>query len=630
MKATSPSSPRVMPNIIDSVFYHGRGRTRRAAMALRPNGPAASLLALAFLAACGGEPTPVVGPPPLAPETVVPPPEPKPDAAFMYSRAFADHRDRIIAEWLAAEPSTGRALGFHEYDGKVEDVSAAALDSRVEQLKKTRTELESFDPKNLSDDDALDLKLLEQQIDFTLFGFTERDQVHKIPQFYESLFNVSNYVERDYAPVAERGAKLVEHEEAALGQVPHVVENLRLPLSKPIAEITAKNYAGFASYLRGDVAKMFAGVGDDAMKARFAKANSALAKEADRLAAFLKKAVATGDQSHVLGKEKYLKLLKAQEGLEISLEEFKKMGADNLALNKAAYEALLPKVKITRPAAKDLLETARQISRQARQFIVDKGVVALASQDDAEVRETPPYARWNSASIEMSGPFDKAQNAFYYVTLPDPKWSKKEQEGYVSTYGTLWSTTVHEVYPGHFVQLRWVDRAPSKVQKMVSSYSFVEGWAHYTEQMMMEQGFLPTLPAATKNGTVDAHVAGVDTDAIHIGQLSDALLRNCRYMASIGMHTEGMTVAQAKDMFMKQCHIDAKEAEEQAVRGTFDPGYFAYTLGKLQILKLRDEAKEKMGDKFTLERFHDALLSHGSPPVALIHERVLKDLAALK
>ena len=587
-------------------------------------------LSAAALTACGGEPTPAFGPAASAPETVVPPPDPKPDAAFMMSRAFADHRDRMIADWFSAMPSAGRTLGLHEYDGKVEDVSEAAQHARVENLKKTRHELDSFDRKDLSDDDALDLGLMKQQLDLDLFNYLERDQLHKNPRFYEPLFDVSQYVEREYAPLADRGAKLVEHEEAAALQVAHIFENLKLPLSKPVAEVGAKNFAGFSVYLRHDVFKMFSNVGDASMKARFAKANLALAKGADRLSAWLKTAAVTGDQSHVLGKEKFLKLLKAQEGLDISLEEFKKMGEDDLARNKVAYEELLPKVKITKPAAQDLLETGRQISKQARQFIIDKGIVALASQDDAEVRETPPYARWNAASIEMSGPFDKTQNAFYYVTLPDPKWSKKEQEGYLLTYGTMWSTTVHEVYPGHFIQQRWIDRAPSKIQKMVSSYSFVEGWAHYVEQMMIEQGFVPTLPTATANGTIDTHTAGVDEGAIHVGQLSDALLRNCRYVVSVGMHTEGMTVAQATQRFIKDCHIEPKEAEEQAVRGTFDPGYFAYTLGKLQILKLRDEAKGKMGEKFTLERFHDALLSHGSPPVALIRERVLKDLATLK
>jgi uncharacterized protein (DUF885 family) len=585
------------------------------------------------VAACGGEPTPVLGPAASPPETVVPPADPKPDTAFVYARNFAIVRDRMIAEWLEAHPASARALGFHEYDGKVEDIAQAALDRDLEQMKKTRAELEQFDGSKLSDDDALDLGIMKQQLDLTLFDLTERDSTHKRPQYYEDQFDVSMYVERKYAPLPERFAKLVEHEEAALGQVPHIYENLKLPLSRPVAEVSAKNYAGFATYLRHDVVKMFAGVGDDAMKARFVKANEALAREADKLALFLKKAVPTGDQSHVLGKERFLKLLKAQEGLDISLEDFKKMGEEDLARNKAAYEALLPRVKVTKPAAKDLLETARQVSRQARQFIVDKGIVDLASQDDAEVRETPPYARWNSASIEMSGPFDKSQSAFYYVTLPDPKWSKKEQEGYVMTYGTLWSTTVHEVYPGHFVQLRWLDRAPSKMQKMAGSYSFVEGWAHYVEQMMMEQHFVPTLMTATAGEAGekrDAHLAGVDEDAMHLGQLSDALLRDCRFVASVGMHTEGMTVEQAKQRFMNDCHIEPKEAEEQAVRGTFDPGYFAYTLGKLQILKLREEAKKEMGDRFTLQRFHDALLSHGAPPVALIRERVLKDLANLK
>jgi hypothetical protein len=580
--------------------------------------------------ACGGgdaEGTaPVTTPTTPPPVATAPATDPAADAAAANQKKFADLRDRVTQFWLDDQPSSARALGFHEYDGKVEDVSQAGLDASRTKTQALRKELDGFDATTLSDDDALDLGLMKQTIDMTLFTLIERDAPHKSPQFYEPILNVSNYVEKSYASKEDRQKGLIAHEEAAVVQMGHFYENMKLPLSKVVATVGSKNYAGFASYLRGDTKKMFAAVGDVATQKRFLAANEALAKEADKAAAFLKKAALTGDDSHVLGKERFLKLLKAQEGLDISLADFKKQGEDNLAANKAAYEALLPKVKVKKPAAKDLLSIAGMIDKQSRQFLIDKNIVTLATQDDAEVRETPPYSRWNSASIEMSGPFDATRNAFYYITLPDPSWTKKAQEEYIMTYGTMWSTTVHEVYPGHFVQGRWIERAPSKVQKMTGSYSFIEGWAHYTEQMMMEQGFAPNLGVPPEK----QHDAGMDLDAFHLGQLSDALLRNCRYVASIGIHTEGMTVEQATKRFMNDCHIDPANAKEQAIRGTFDPGYFAYTLGKLQILALRDEAKKAMGDKFTLQRFHDAILSHGSPPVALIHDRVLKDLTALK
>ena len=176
------------------------------------------------------------------------------------------------------------------------------------------------------------------------------------------------------------------------------------------------------------------------------------------------------------------------------------------------------------------------------------------------------------------------------------------------TYGILLATTVHETFPGHFLQGQWVRRAPTRAQKIFGSYSFIEGWAHYTEELMVEQGF------------------GAEEPQNRLGQLSDALLRNCRFVVSLGVHTAGMTLAQAEERFIKDCFQDKATAREQARRATFDPGYFAYTLGKIQILDLREEAKKKLGTKFSLQAFHDALLAHGSPPVPLVKERVLAEI----
>jgi len=247
----------------------------------------------------------------------------------------------------------------------------------------------------------------------------------------------------------------------------------------------------------------------------------------------------------------------------------------------------------------------------SREFILKKDLVTLPTSDKAVIKETPPFMRWNSAFLNPPGPFEKnATTAFYYITMPDPTWSKKDQEGYIMQKGILLSTTVHEVYPGHFLQGQWERRAPTTVQATFGSYSFIEGWAHYIEQMMIEEGF------------------GAEDTQNHLGQLSDALLRNCRYVVSLGIHTEGMTLDQAAKRFQTDCFQDKATAREQAARGTFDPGYFAYTLGKIQILELREEVKKKLGDRFSLKKFHDALLSHGSPALPLIRDRVLMQLGA--
>jgi uncharacterized protein (DUF885 family) len=309
----------------------------------------------------------------------------------------------------------------------------------------------------------------------------------------------------------------------------------------------------------------------------------------------------------VLGKDRYQKLILAQEGVNVPLDAFKKMAETNMEANKQAYDQFAAKTKWTYP--KDMLLAATKLVTESRQFVIDHHIATLATQDNAEVRESPPYMRWNSASLNASGPFDTAHRAFYYITPPDPTWTKEQQAGYLLPNGVLLSTTIHEVYPGHFLQGRWLEKAPTRAQKMIGAYSYIEGWAHYIEQMMIEEGFHK------------------DDAEGHLGQLSDALLRNCRFKASIGLHTEGMTVAQAEKMFHDECHQDEATAHEQAVRGTFDPGYFAYTFGKLEILALREEAKEKLGSKFSLQRFHDALLSHGAAPIPMLHDRVLAELA---
>jgi uncharacterized protein (DUF885 family) len=313
----------------------------------------------------------------------------------------------------------------------------------------------------------------------------------------------------------------------------------------------------------------------------------------------------------VLGRQRYEHLLRAQEALTTPIEELEQLAEADLQKNKAAYEALAAKVSKTRPPASALLDEARQVVAASRAFVTERHIVTLPSEPNVEVKETPPFMRWNSAFLNSGGPLEPASlAAYYYITLPDPSWPAEEQADYVMSRGEIVSTSVHEVFPGHYLQGLWQRSAPTFVQQVFGSYSFGEGWAHYVEQMMVDEGFAADLPEA------------------RLGQLSDALLRDCRFVASIGIHVHGMSVDDARKRFVDDCKQDEASARQQAVRGTFDPGYFAYTLGKLQILSLRDEAKQKLGARFELGKFHDALLAHGAPPVPLIRERVLEALGA--
>ncbi|MDC0742829.1 DUF885 domain-containing protein [Polyangium mundeleinium] len=527
--------------------------------------------------------------------------------------SFPALRDRVVDAWLADHPQSARQLGLHAFDGVVPDFRKAAIDARIARARKAREELAAVPPAGLSVDDSLDRALLLQELDLELFAVDEMHVFQKAPQTYGELFAVNNYLDRDYAPLEVRARKLLEHEKAALGQVAHAIANLSRPVPRPVLETGIKIYKGYVRYLREDVPKQLQKLTDVALLAEVTQTNEKLAREAEAMVERLRvDYLPSADQDYALGEAGFRKLLEVQEGIHLSLDEFLRIGEADLEANRRAYEALRSKVTPTRPLAEELLAEATKLVDAARAFVVEKGIVTIPSQEPILVKETPPFMRWNSAFQDAPGPFETARGpSFFYITMPDPSWPRAEQEAYLPQRGQLISITTHEVWPGHFLQGLWQNRAPTRVQKMFTSYSFREGWAHYGEQMMIDEGFAASEPEA------------------RLGQLADALLRDCRYVVAVGLHAKGMTVEQAAERFEKECFQDPATAREQAVRGTFDPGYFAYTLGKLQILALREEAKRRLGKRFSLRNFHDTLLAHGAPPIALVRERVLAEMEAI-
>jgi hypothetical protein len=528
-------------------------------------------------------------------------------------RPPAETPEAIGRRYLALVPGVARRLGLHEYDGKLPDLSAAGVERWVGALGELKNQIASSQARGAgSADDELDLRILARLVAQDLFDLTEVQSWRTRPMFYSELFSVDDYIVRDYAPLEERARALRDHLESARAQVHSVRENLGSPLSEPVVRTAVTIFNGYGEYLRGEVQTFLDGVADASLKTQAKTLAIELAVQAEAIAAELERVeLPKADQSHVLGRERYEHLLLAQEALSTPIEELERMAEADLQKNKAAYEALAATVQRSRPPASSLLQEARKVVEGARAFIVDHHIVTLPIEPNVQVQETPPFMRWNSAFLNPGGPFDSADlAAYYYITLPDPSWPAKQQAEYVMSRGELVSTSVHEVFPGHYLQGLWQRSAPSFVQKFAWSYSFGEGWAHYVEQMMVDEGFASDAPET------------------RLGQLADALLRDCRFVASIGIHVRGMTVEQAQRRFEQDCKQDQAGARQQAIRGTFDPGYFAYTLGKLQILALREEAKNKLGARFDLQKFHDALLAHGAPPVPLIRERVLDALGA--
>ncbi len=558
------------------------------------------------LAACGANRPAEPPPPALAPATA-PPEAPAADLPPSPARLL----DAFIDEYLVRFPAKGRELGLHEHDGRIADYSPSGIESVRQWLKAWQERLSAVDAAG-DDDLQLDRDLAIGACRLALFELDDRRAPSKDPMFYGELYAVNDYLDREYAPLEQRVAALASHAEAALAQVERPRENLSAPLPRAIVETAIKNYRGYAEYLRGDVRTLVGAAKEEATRQRALDAAEKLGAAADAFATFLQKIeLPRADESHVLGEAKFRRLLDVQEGLTTSLDDLSAMAEKNLTENRLAYEALARKLRPTRPPVAKLFSEAERLVALSKRFVVEKRLVTLPADEPLLVRETPPFMRWNQAFLNAPGPFEGAgTNALYYITLPDPKWPAREQREYVLPTGVLVATTVHEAYPGHFLQGLWMRRAPTRAQKVFDSYSFVEGWAHYVEQLMVEEGFL----------TEDPQTA--------LGQLSDALLRNCRFVASIGIHARGLSVEAMARRFEKECHQDPVTAREQAVRGTFDPGYFAYTLGKVQILDLRETAKAALGADFSLQRFHDALLSHGAPPVPLIRARVLREVGA--
>jgi hypothetical protein len=512
-------------------------------------------------------------------------------------------RDNVLAEMLIELPNLGRQLGLHEYDGKLSDYSSTGFVHRRDALSKWHSTLAGGPSTSLSPNEALDLALLRFAVESETFKLVDLDAAHKRPDAYTDIFDVAQYIDDEEAPLSLRMARVALHEEAALAQAPHVLENLRPPLSRAIAHWQAGVWHGIASYLRDDVPNRFVGVGDAALREHFARANTALAAHAEHIASAIDGWAATGDESHVLGPALYRTFLLAEEGMSTPLADFKQMGEENLAANQKAYEELARTTPLTRPSSSEELGIATRLVEEARSFVIAHHVVSIPKGErPVPVRESPAYFR-GGAQLAGAG-----KSAVYYITLPDPSLPVAEQREYVMPFGVLRTNTVHEVYPGHYVQSLWADLAPTRVQQMSFNLTFAEGWAHYTEQMMLEEGF------------------GASDPENRLGQLREALRRNCRYLASIGLHTEGMTLREAEDLFMSRCHQDRATARQNAERGQYDPGYFSYTLGKVEILALRDEVKRALGDRFSLQRFHDALLAHGRPPIPVLRPVLLREL----
>lgn len=545
---------------------------------------------LVILAACGGAQTPATP-----------------------TGNFAPLRDRVLADLYKINPSSAISLGLHEHDGEMPDMSRAAIDGYLAMLRADRKELEAFVPGTPLEQEERDTLIIA--VRGKAFTLGDYDVRHRNPMEVAGDFDLDDYVLRDYAPLADRAAAVIKVCNNAAAHLERSRKDMKLPIPKPWVETATGMFKGLAEFADKDVrnemkdAPAELGPALDACKAAFTAH-----------AAWLAEQLPHATEDYALGKDKFLEMLEETQGIKLDLATLDRLAHEDLdrnthAIEEAAHEIdkskpvgdVVADILRPRPAPATVLATADKQATELRQFLIDHHIVTIPSADLALVHETPSFARWNSASLSSAGPFEtKALPSFYYISPPDPTWTPEVQAAYIPPTVSLFFTTVHEVYPGHFINALYLKRSSSKVEKSLWSYTTGEGWAHYTEEMMYDEG------------------AGGHTPQMHVGQLVEALLRNVRFVVALGEHTGGMSVHDAETLFVTRAFLDPGNAKQQAMRGTFDPMYLAYTVGKLAILKMRTDWKVKHPDG-TLQQFHDAFLSHGAAPLPVIRRALVGD-----
>jgi uncharacterized protein (DUF885 family) len=389
-----------------------------------------------------------------------------------------------------------------------------------------------------------------------------------------------------------------------------------MPMARTVLQYGVDSFGGLAEYYRNEVPAVFGAVADETLQAAFAEANEAAAGAMQELADWLRSNLATATGDYALGPELFLQMIYDTERVEIPLDELEAMGLADLRRNQAALaeacEEFAPGASIpacfarmaNRKPAGGSVETARLQLAETKAFLLEQGLVSIPGDEEALVAEAPPYARSNFAYINIPGPYEHDQPAVYYIAPPNPAWPAEVQQAYVPGEADLLFTSVHEVWPGHFLNFVHARRSDWVFGRLYVSYAFGEGWAHYAEEMMLEAGLRGASPET------------------RIGMLSNALLRNVRFLSAIGLHTRGMTVQESERMFMEEAYQGEGTAMQQAARGTYDPAYLNYTLGKLMIRQLREDWTRDRGGRASWREFHDTFLSFGGPPIPLVRAQM--------
>jgi uncharacterized protein (DUF885 family) len=533
--------------------------------------------------------------------------------------------ERYYQQWAALRPVDATAIGWHEHDAEVDDVSQAATEKTIAWLHGWQKELSQ--PMQLSAAEELDRQALALSVESQLVSLETIGWWRRRPDRYADLASESVYVimKRAFAPEAERLKLVIARERRVPGLLAEARKNLT-QASRISVEIALMQIPDIIDFFDKDVPSAFPSVKDPELLKQLAGAGAAAQKALADYGEWLKKdLLPRAKADFAIGEDAFRKKLHADELVDTPLDALLQRGDAELRRLQQEFRNTASKIDAKKPFAVVQAEMQREHptperiipDTQARlaglrKFLVDKKIVSLPSEVLPRVKETPPFMRATTfASMDTPGPFEtRSTEAYYNVTLPEKSWPAAQVEDYLAgafNRPLIDVVSIHEAFPGHYVQFIWIPKLQSKVRKIETANSNVEGWAHYCEQMLLDEGY----------GGGDAR--------LRLAQLQDALLRAARYVAGIRMHTRGMSFAGAVEFFQKEGYQSKKVAEMEARRGTGDPTYLIYTLGKLEILKLRDDYQRKLGASYSLQKFHDAFLAEGALPLPLVRKAMLGD-----
>jgi len=539
------------------------------------------------------------------------------------SEPFPHFVDDYLAYLQEVLPSQASLDGVHLHDDLLEDLSRSAVDAHVRTLSGFGRRLHQIDPTLLPKVEQVEHPIVAANIEARMFELEVTRNWDRNPHVYADALGTSLATQAlfAYAPEPERARRVV----SKLRQVMRLVQAARDNIKEApgiFIKVGLETWRGALKFIEADLPRAFSTLDDLHILGDLADTSTEAATAIKSYIEYLETDLAPrAKASFRLGRERFEQKLKLEEGITLTAERLLTIALRELGEVQEEFRSVAGRLnggdpietwrraKADHPPAGQLVSVGQQQVIELTEFVQRQGIVTVPDGEPVIVAPSPAFYRWAFASMWTPGPFEsKPSRAYYYLTDVDRSWPPERQEEHLRDFNipTLWNVSIHEVFPGHFLQSRHLRGVDSKVRKSTffAPSSFVEGWAHYCEQMMMEAGFRRSDPS------------------IRLGQLSEALVRLARVVVAIRLHCEDISVEQGMRFFRDEAFLEEANARREAERGTFDPTYLVYSVGKLMLLKLRRDYKEQQGSKYSLRGFHDALLAQGSAPF-WAHRRLL-------